>query len=149
MAYRAVPPVSDAIREQPVTLALVVGLGFAIGEIWFLAHMLTSRPDYPDMPPGRFGGFVIERLEVCFLHGVFVACRSRLRARGRSFWLGGLAGMALHFLLNFPIFLARPHVFGLGTAWPGVLTLWMLAFVVGCAVLTCWLARRGGAAKTG
>jgi hypothetical protein len=136
-----VPTVRDAIRKQPVTMALVVGLGFGIGELWFIAHALTSRPDFPDLPATAFGGFVIERLEVCFLHGAFVALPFARLARGGVFWLGGLAGMALHFLLNFPILLAGLNVFGLGSAWAAVLQLWVLAFVVGCAAMTWWLAR--------
>ncbi len=144
-----VPKVREAIRKQPVTLALVVGLGFGIGEMWFIAHALTSRPDFPDLPATAFGGFVIERLEVCFLHGAFVAVPFVTLARGGAFWLGAFAGMVLHFLLNFPIFLAGLNVFGLGPAWAGVLQLWVLAVVVGCAVMTWWLARRGGVAKTG
>jgi hypothetical protein len=130
-----------------VTVALAVGLGFAIGEIWFLAHALVSRPGYPDLPAWMFGGFVIERLEVCFLHGAFVALPFANLARGRSFWLGGLAGMVLHFLLNFPIYLAQRDVFGLGQAWIPVLQLWVLGFVVACAVMCWWLARRQPAAS--
>lgn len=143
----AVPAVRRALPEEPVLLALAAGLGFAIGEIWFLAHIFATAPDYPDMPPWAFGGFVLERLEVCFLHGVFVSLPFAQRARGRSFWLGGLAGMALHFLLNFPIFLARRDVFGLGTAWPAVLTLWTLAFVGAGAALVFHLNRLANAAS--
>jgi hypothetical protein len=138
----AVPMVRRAIHSQPVTMALAVGLGFGIGEIWFLAHLLVSQPGYPDLPPWMFNGFVIERLEVCFLHGAFVALPFAAFARGRSFWLGGLAGMVLHFFLNFPILLAKLDVFGLGSAWVSVLLLWVVGFVVACAAMTCRLARR-------
>jgi len=37
--------------------------------------------------------FIFERLEVCFLHGVFVTLPFVALARGWAFWLGGLAGM--------------------------------------------------------
>jgi hypothetical protein len=138
----AVPMVRRAIHAQPVTMALAVGLGFGIGEIWFLAHMIVSQPTYPDLPFWMFNGFVIERLEVCFLHGAFVALPFAALARGRSFWLGGLAGMVLHFLANFPILPAKLDVFGLGAAWAAVLQLWVLGFVVACAVMTWRLAQR-------
>src|SRR5262249_37628716 len=58
--------------SNAVPLALAIGLGFGIGEIWFLARALVAGPNYPDLPFWRFYGFIIERLEVCFLHGVFV-----------------------------------------------------------------------------
>jgi hypothetical protein len=151
----AVPRVRRAIRSQPVTMALVVGLGLAIGEIWLLAHMILFQPFYGGY--GFSGAMIlqpgytvhppwmvfIERLEVCFLHGAFVALPFAAFARGRSFWLGGLAGMVLHFLLNFPILLARLDAFGLGSiAWASVLQLWILGFVVVCTVMTWHLARR-------
>ena len=141
----AVPAVRRAIASQPVTMALAVGLGFAIGEIWFMAHALVSQPGYPNLPAWMFGGFVLERLEVCFLHGAFVALPFSNLARGRSFWLGGLAGMALHFLLNFPILLAQLNLFGLGNTWVPLLLLWVLGFVAACAVMTWRLARRSPA----
>lgn len=138
----AVPMVRRAIHSQPVTMALAVGLGFGIGEIWFLAHAIVSQPSYPDLPPWMFNPFVIERLEVSFLHGAFVALPFTAFARGGSFLLGGLAGMVLHFFLNFPILLAQLNVLGLGSAWASVLQLWVLGFVVACAVMTWRLAQR-------
>ena len=87
----AVPAVRRAIASHPVSVALAVGLGFGIGEIWFLTHALATAPNYPDVPFWMFGGFMVERLEVCFLHGAFVALPFVQLARGRSFWLGGVA----------------------------------------------------------
>src|SRR5262249_50334580 len=59
-----------------------------------------------------------------------------------SFWLGGLIGMVLHFLLNFPIYLKQIDLFGLGENWIPVLLLWVLAMVVLCAVIVSRLASR-------
>src|SRR5207244_3709231 len=124
-----------------VALALAVGIGFGIGEIWFLARALVLSPDYPDVPFWMFGGFVIERLEVCFLYCAFVALPFVALARVRPFWLGGLAGMFLHFLLNFPIYLAQMDTFGLGRAiWTQALLLWVVGFVIAGAVMAWRLA---------
>ena len=67
---------------------------------------------------------------------VFVAL-----ARGRSFLLGGLVGMLMHFLLNFPIFLAQVDAFGLGAGWLTVLVIWMIGFLAICVVLVRHLMR--------
>jgi hypothetical protein len=137
-----VPKVRDAIRKDPILLALAAGAGFGIGEIWFLAHALIKSPSYPDLPFWMFGGFVMERLEVCFLHGALLIPPFYALASGRSFLLGGLAGMVGHFLLNFPIYLAAINTFGLGAKWKPLLVLWVLLFVVLGAVLALLLPRR-------
>jgi hypothetical protein len=138
----AVPYVRRAILQNPVSLALAAGVGFGIGEIWFLTHALVRPPSYPDLPFWMFNGFMLERLAVCFLHGAFLAPPFVALARGGSFWLGGLVGMILHFFLNFPIYLAQIDLFGWGPAvWPVVLVAWIAVSTAGCAVMVCHLAR--------
>jgi len=135
------PAVRRAIMLEPVTMALAVGLGFAIGEIWLIAYSILQLPGVASLPASNFGPFVIERLEVCFLHGAFVALPFACLARGRPFILGGLGGMALHFFLNFPIYLKQIDAFGLGPeAWTSVLLLRIVGFVLACAAMTWWLA---------
>jgi len=141
-----VPIVRRAIADHPVSLALAAGAGFGVGEIWFLANALNS-PDYAKLPIWNFGGFIIERLAVCFLHGAFLAPAFVALAQGRSFLLGGLVGMVMHFLLNFPIFLAQIDAFGLGAGWLTVLLIWMIGFLAICVVLTRHLARSHEATK--
>jgi hypothetical protein len=138
----AVPRLWRAIVNDPIVLALAVGVGFGIGEIWFLAHALIKSPSYPDLPFWMFGGFVLERLAVCFLHGALLLPPFYALATGRSFLLGGLAGMVLHFLLNFPIYLASINAFGLGVGWASVLLLWIASFVVLGVILALSLSRR-------
>jgi hypothetical protein len=130
-----VPAVRSAIARMPVHVALAVGIGFGIGEIWFLAHALVTSPSLPDVPFWMFSGFLIERLEVCFLHGCFVIAPFLALAHGRSFALGGLIGMTLHFFLNFPIYLAQIDLFGLGAAtWASMLLFWIAGYVIAGAV---------------
>jgi hypothetical protein len=138
----AVPAVRRGVQSAPVGCALAAGAGFGLGEIGFLAHALVSSPGFPDVPFWMFSGFMLERLAVCFLHGAFLVPPFVAYARGRSFWLGGLIGMALHFLLNFPIFLAQLDLFGWGpTGWAIALVLWMVGFVLGCILMVRWLSR--------
>ena len=137
------PSVRRAIVQDPIMLALAAGLGFAIGEIWFLAHALINSPSYPDLPFWQFSGFVIERLAVCFLHGAFLVPPFYALARGHSFLLGGLCGMILHFLLNFPIYLAQVDAFGLGArTWALALVSWIFWCVFGCVAMVVILAGR-------
>lgn len=143
----AVPTVRRAIVDDPIGLALAAGAGFGIGEIWFLAHALINSPSYPDLPFWMFGGFLFERLAVCFVHGVLLIPPFYALASGRSFLLGGAVGMAMHFLLNFPIYLASINLFDLGASWKPLLMLWVLLFVVIGAMLVLALPRRPQVAR--
>ena len=90
-----------------------------------------------------FYGFAIERLEVCFLHGVLVAFPIVRLARGELFWPGAVAGVALHFVINFPIYPAQIDVFGLGgPAWSIVVMGWVAVWVVAGAIMLWRLHRR-------
>ena len=75
--------------------------------------------------------------------------RPFLRRRRRSFLLGGVVGMVMHFLLNLPIYLASINVFGLGENWKPLLMLWVLLFVVLGVFLVLALSRRPPAASRG
>ncbi len=136
------PKLRRAIVNDPIVLALAVGAGFGFGEIWFLAQALSKSPSYPDLPFWMFGGFIVERLAVCFLHGVMLVPALYALASGGSFLVGGIVGMTLHFLLNFPIYLAGINLFGLGEAWKPILLLWILLFVILGVVLVLLLRRR-------
>lgn len=138
----AVPAVRRALTPRnAVPLALAIGFGFAIGEIWFLANALA--PNTPDLPFWMFNGFMIERLEGCFLHATFVALPVASIALGRSFWPGAVTGMALHFITNFPIYLARIDLFGLGAArWMTALLVWVALLTAAGIAAMCWLHRR-------
>jgi hypothetical protein len=139
----ALPRVRRGIRSDPIRLALAVGIGFGIGEIWFLAQALVRSPNYPDLPFWQFSGFVLERLAVCFLHGAFVVPPFYALARGHSFLLGGLCGMTLHFLLNFPIYLAQIDAFGWGArTWALALVSWIFWCVFGCVAMVVHCERK-------
>lgn len=115
--------------DNAVPLALATGVGFGLGEIGFLARRLMEVPELAGMPFWNLGGFLLERFVVCFLHGAFLVFFFRRLALGRPSWPGALAGMALHFALNFPIFLAGAGLFGLPPEiWQAILTLYMLSF---------------------
>jgi hypothetical protein len=61
-----------------------------------------------------------------FLHGAVLVPPFYALARGHPFWLGGLIGLVMHFLLNFPIYLAHLGAFGITPrTWPMLLVSWI------------------------
>jgi RsiW-degrading membrane proteinase PrsW (M82 family) len=130
-------------KENAVALALAVGLGFGVGEIWLLAANLMHAGDNAQIPFYKFGGFFVERTLVCFIHGAFIAYAFKRLAEGRSFLLGGLVGVALHFLLNAPVFLAAFDLFDIGRgAWQQVLMIWIAGFSIALVAFVVCLWRR-------
>jgi len=128
--------------ENAVALALAVGLGFGTGEIWFIAEQLSKSPQLSALPFWQFSGFLLERLQVCFLHGALIALVFKRFAEGGSVWPAALLGVALHFALNFPIFLAAVNVPPLGRElWPLVILGYVLLFTVACIVWVLRLAQ--------
>jgi hypothetical protein len=118
-----------------LAFALAAGLGFGIGEIWFIAHQLSYSAGIAALPFYAFGGFFGERFVVCFLHGAFVSFAFQRFAERRAFLPGGLIGMALHFALNLPIFLGAIDLFGIGRpAWQFITLGWIVAMTAGLAM---------------
>jgi hypothetical protein len=122
------PAVRRALtREQAIAIALATGLGFGLGEIWFIAGRLARVPSVAVLPFWQFGGFFVERIIVCFLHGAFVAFAFLRLAEGRSFLPGALIGIVLHFALNLPILFIGIDLFGLGReVWGQIVFAWLL-----------------------
>jgi hypothetical protein len=96
-----------------------------------------------------YGGFLGERLQTCFIHPAFTVLAVAALARGWRWFPLGLAGaMVLHFLGNFPIYLMKQNVWGLGQgAWTTIVGLWVAAFTVGSLVLLGLIYFGPGAVK--
>ena len=114
--------------------ALAIGLGFAIGEMWFLAYLVAQIPAYAHLHFYQFGGYFGERLMVCVFHSAFVAVALwRLR---KGFLLGFAGAAALHWLGNFPILLLAWNVGGLGQAtWGVIIQSWLVLYFIGALAL--------------
>lgn len=116
-----------------VALSLAIGLGFGIGEIWFLATRLMDVPAFAAQPFWMFGGFLTERFVVCFLHGAMMIFALAWLAERGILWfvLGVLVAMTIHFAINFPIYLMANEVFGWSReAWSQLIMLWIVAVAV-------------------
>lgn len=136
---KLVPLLIPAIRRDIqatnfVRYALAIGVGFAIGEMWFIADRVAQVPAFAGMAFYQFGGYLGERLMTCLFHSAFVAVALwRLR---RGFALGFAGAAALHWLCNFPLLLMAWNVGGLGkTFWTNVVQGWLLAFAFAALAL--------------
>jgi hypothetical protein len=128
----AVAPVRRAILEcSAMGMAIATGLGFGIGEIWFLAEQVARVAAYQSLPFTQFGGFMIERTQVCLLHGFFLAPMFYALARGRHVVFGALIGVVAHLLTNLPILAVQSDLFGLGRErWLALVNLWLIVLIV-------------------
>lgn len=120
-----VPAVRRALRmDTCARLALAIGLGFGIGEAWFIAYQCCFNPTLAAMPFYLLGGFFGERFMVCLLHAAFLVFSLR--------WRGGiLLAMLAHLGLNFPIALKIMLGAGHEVFWSVFLNLWSLAYLFG------------------
>ena len=120
-----------------VLVALSVGLGFAVGEMWLVAKLAGQDPAIAKLAFYEFGGFLNERLITCVAHSGFTVIALWGLQRGGIRLVIGIAGaMILHFLANFPIFLMNIDFGGLGKpTWSAMLMVWLICWGVGSAVL--------------
>lgn len=133
-------------RQNAVKTAMALGLGFGLGEMWFIAELLFRvSPDKLPLHWYQFyllGGYIGERLMVCFMHGAFVSVALCQLGRGTlRFILGILGMMALHFIGNFPLSLAQINWGGLGSSgWMIFINLWVVFYFLAMLVLLAFLA---------
>jgi ssDNA-binding Zn-finger/Zn-ribbon topoisomerase 1 len=121
-------------KENFAMAAMALGLGFGIGEIWLVGNFIGQSAQYSTMPWYYFSGFINERFMVCIIHGGMTSfVLSRLN---NKFIFGLLGSMCLHFIGNFPIFLAAVNFPALGKeTWQVILSLWVTAFFFSMACL--------------
>lgn len=132
-----IPAILRDIRPANVVrYALAIGVGFAIGEMWFVAQRVAHVPAFAGMPFYQFGGYATERLMVCVNHAAFVSIALwRLR---RGFGFGVAGAMLAHWLGNFPLLLMAWNAGGLGkTAWAFIVQGWLALY---CLAGLAWLS---------
>ncbi|MGE0501602.1 MAG: hypothetical protein AB7I79_08020 [Rhizobiaceae bacterium] len=127
-----IPAVLKALTPvRAVPIALATGLGFGLGEIGFLAEQIAGIPGLADLPAGEFGGFVLERLLVCFVHGAMLLFAFRWFAEGQPFWKGASVGVVAHYLLNFPIYVAGLDILPISPdIWQAAITVYLIVFTL-------------------
>jgi hypothetical protein len=133
--------------KNGIQIALIIGLGFGIGELWMLAQQFAQDPSIAGLPWYHLGGYIQERFLVCIFHGAFTAAALYF-FRKKFFILGLLLGMLLHYLGNFPIFLARSNVGGFGgETWKIILLIWVQFYFLAMLGFIALLLIRGNRRK--
>jgi hypothetical protein len=131
----------DIRRENFVRYALAIGVGFAIGEMWFVAERLARIPAFAGTPFYQFGGYLSERLMVYVFHTAFTSVA--LWQLRRRFVLGFCAAVTLHWLANFPLSLMAWNVGGWGKSfWMVAVQCWLVVYFVGAMLLLSYLGFR-------
>ncbi len=126
--------------DNAIRIGMTVGVSFGVSEIWGLAYMLNRLPALNGFPWYHYSGFIIERILVAPLHGIFVVAASRQIVKGgRHIAFGVLLGMTLHYFANFPIMLAHLDVGHLGKAfWASALTIYVPVYALFMYLLLLW-----------
>lgn len=115
--------------SNKVRVALAIGLGFGIGEAWNIAFLLAKVPEISKYPWYMLGGYAGERLMVCIMHAGFTYAALHLILRGKvlAAMTGIFLAMGLHYLVNFPIYVAHLNPWSLSReTWTMLLSGWVL-----------------------
>jgi len=127
------PSVRETIRSRgsAVPMALTIGLGFALGEIWFLAWgIYHSDPTTARLPFYMLGGFIGERVFTIVLHSFLILpALHGLLIGPRRFALGLAASMLLHALVD-----VVPALYQMKLVGPELAGLLLLAITLGAAI---------------
>lgn len=122
-------------------IALAIGLGFGVGEAWTVAKLLSASAEVAQYPWYQLGGYMSERFMVCIMHAGFTGAALHFIVAQKRIFLGLSAAMLLHFMANFPIYLASQDVGGFGSAvWAIILQFWVLAYFMAMGVLLAYMA---------
>ena len=105
-AIKLFPLVARRVRRMidgssALWIGMAFGMGFGVGEIWYLAWGYSISPEFAGYPFYYFVGFIIERVAVVFIHGVMTAVAVTGFMEGRKRLLMGYVGaVLLHAITN-------------------------------------------------
>jgi RsiW-degrading membrane proteinase PrsW (M82 family) len=128
-----VPSVQESIRSRAsaAPMALTIGLGFALGEIWYVAYGIYQHdPAAAKLPFYMLGGFVGERVCAIVVHGFCILLALRGLLTGKRHFVFGLGtAMAAHSLADLPVMLYQMKLIGAYSVSTA-----LLIITIGCAI---------------
>ena len=106
-------------RENFIRFAIALGCGFAFGEVFTVAQLISERtPEVAAMPWYLLSGMISERLMTFCIHSGMTAIALGVWKHRAGITVGLFLAMIAHFLANFPIVMARRGWFGTDTETP-------------------------------
>jgi hypothetical protein len=138
-----IPSIMRDIRPESIgRYALAIGLGFAVGEMWFVAERISHQPSLALLPFHQFGGYAVERMMTCVFHSAFVVIA--LAQFRRRFLTGFIGAVTAHWAANFPILLMAWNTGNLGReAWGLLVGVWLaMLFMVALGLLAYFIFGR-------
>jgi hypothetical protein len=130
-------------RDNTGRFALALGLGFALGEVFTVAGLITVRqPQVSALPWYAMGGFISERFMTAAIHGGMTAIALAAWRRGPGLSCGLMLAVTAHYLANFPITMLQRGWLG---PYPAVaqtiVFLWVLLCFAASIAWLAWLQR--------
>ena len=98
-----IPKVRKEIKESEFTkvqFGWSLGIGFGVGEIWYLAFLIAFEPVYEGIQWYLFTGFLLERTLVVFLHAGMTILTIYGITKGKI-WLTIILGMIFHGIIDY------------------------------------------------
>ena len=87
------------------------------------------------------GGYINERLITCIIHSGITGVALHFIIKRKAVITGLLSAMLLHFICNFPIFLAQKNLFSIGKdVWMVILQIWVLSYFLLMGFILAYLA---------
>ena len=119
-----------ASPELPFRIGMASGLGFGLGEAWYVAWSISRAPAYLSLPLLSLTGYISERLVVTFAHAVMTSVAVLGFAGRPSPPVGYVYAVALHASLN-----VGPLAYQLGLVGDPARNVLMLTSIVLLAVV--------------
>lgn len=105
-AIKLSPLVAKKVRKMinmssALWIGMAFGMGFGIGEIWYLSWRISMLPEYAGYPFYYFLGFINERTICVFFHGVMTAVVVTSFVKGgKGLLIGYFGAVFLHAFVN-------------------------------------------------